>query len=152
MVEGSAVRNSSTSGITGDSALREGGRNTLSFSIPAGADQVFNLTFAPTQAIAYNGSLQISSNDPDEVNLQLPLSGSGFELSLVPPAVSVSLSGNHRVLSWEAVPDASSYRVWSCGDPYGGYELLDTISGATTFTDTRVGLVRTFYRVTAINE
>ncbi|MFA6720949.1 MAG: C25 family cysteine peptidase [Candidatus Cloacimonadaceae bacterium] len=152
MVEGSAVRNSSTSGITGDSALREGGRNTLSFSIPAGADQVFNLTFAPTQAIAYNGSLQISSNDPDEANLQLPLSGSGFELSLVPPAVSVSLSGNHRVLSWEAVPDASSYRVWSCGDPYGGYELLDTISDATTFTDTRVGLVRAFYRVTAINE
>ena len=66
------------------------------------------------------------------------------------PDIAISLSGANRVLTWEAVPSAGSYKVWTSADPFGDFVLLATVTSGTTYTDTRVNLDRAFYRVTAL--
>src|SRR5204863_5438969 len=52
------------------------------------------LDFVPAQATGYSGSLRISSNDPDEAVVQVPLNGTG----LVPPELSLSPASFHETL------------------------------------------------------
>src|SRR5262249_40022856 len=44
------------------------------------------INFVPAQATGFSGSLRISSNDPDEAVLQVPLTGTG----LIPPEVGLN--------------------------------------------------------------
>ena len=52
-------------------------RNTLSYSIPMGTAQTFNLTFQPQTANTYSNNVTISSNDPDHPSNVLPVTGTG---------------------------------------------------------------------------
>lgn len=63
-------------------------RNVLSFSIPSGQSKDYNLSFAPTEAIAYNGNVVIDSNADNSPSLNIAVTGSGF----MPPAISLSAS------------------------------------------------------------
>ncbi len=59
-----------------------GTRNTLDFSIGAESSLAFELTFAPTEARDYSGSLEISSNDADNPIVSTPVSGTAFHPQL----------------------------------------------------------------------
>lgn len=138
-----------SSGAEAGLASAEATRNTLSFNIAAGGSRTYDLTFAPTAATAYNGNVTIASNDSDEANLNIPVTGTGIIASLETPVVSVNRTGNNAVLSWQAVPNAGSYKILSSSDPYGTYTLLATVTG-TSYTDNR-GLPKAFYKVVARN-
>ena len=123
-------------------------RNTIDFNIYPGVTSVFNLIFTPTAAEAYNGEVAISSNDPDESLININVSGTGIVYTLLPPIVNISSSSEGINLSWQTVPYATSYQIWTAEDPYGTYILLQTVSG-TSFLDTR-NLSKVFYKVIAI--
>ncbi len=52
-------------------------RNTLSYSIPNGSSQSFNLTFQPQTANTYSNNVTITSNDLDHPTNYLPVTGTG---------------------------------------------------------------------------
>ncbi len=71
-------------------------RNSLAFSINAGASKTYNLSFAPSEAIAYNGNVVIANNSSNDPNVNIAVSGMGY----IPPIISIdnnALSANLRV-------------------------------------------------------
>ncbi len=60
-------------------------RNTLSFNVNAGASKTYNLTLAPTAAIAYNGNVVIASNAVNSATVNLAVTGAGF----IPPIINI---------------------------------------------------------------
>lgn len=149
-VSESAARTDSLNSKAGKPALADAERNMLNFSIPAGSYMVYNLSFAPTAAAAYNGNVVINSNDSDEGTIHIAVTGSGINLPLTIPVVTISRSGNNRLLSWPAVANATGYQVWSASTPDGSYSLLTpTPIIAVTYTDIR-NLPMAFYKVTAV--
>ncbi len=60
-------------------------RDTLGFSIAPGDTSTFNLTFAPSAAISYNGNVVINSDAVNEPTVNLAVIGAGF----IPPTVSI---------------------------------------------------------------
>ncbi len=58
-------------------------RNTLSFSVIAGASKTYNLTFAPTAAISYNGNVAISSNAANSATVNLTVTGTGYNSPII---------------------------------------------------------------------
>ncbi|NLH93718.1 MAG: choice-of-anchor D domain-containing protein, partial [Candidatus Cloacimonetes bacterium] len=148
-VSGSAAR---TAFRAGKDAVHDSGnveRNILSFSIPAGSSTAFDLTFAPTSAQIYSGNVVINSNDSDESNIQIPVTGTGI-ISLSTPVLSINRVDGATQLSWNVIPNATGYKVFSASDPYGDYELLTLTPIITnTYTDNRA-LPRAFYKVVAV--
>ncbi|HOY84745.1 MAG TPA: C25 family cysteine peptidase [Candidatus Syntrophosphaera sp.] len=53
-------------------------RNSLSFSVNAGASKTYNLTFAPTAAQAYNGNVAIANNSTNNTSVNLAVTGTGY--------------------------------------------------------------------------
>ena len=75
-----AARNSMEAPLAGKDS-----RNSLSFSINAGATKTYNLTFAPTAATAYNGNVVIVNNSINNTSVNIAVSGTGY----IPPTISV---------------------------------------------------------------
>jgi len=75
-----AARNSTETPLAGKDS-----RNSLSFSINAGATKTYNLTFAPTAATAYNGNVVITNNSINNTSVNIAVSGTGY----IPPTISV---------------------------------------------------------------
>ncbi len=67
-----SVSSAATSG-SGFSVVSGGG----SFTLAAGATRQVVVRFSPTAVQSYSGSLTVTSNDPDEATVVVPLSGSG---------------------------------------------------------------------------
>jgi hypothetical protein len=84
-------RSSEVSGLRQKSVAA--GRNTLEFNIAGYSSVFYNLTFQPTEAIAYNGNLEISSNDDDEPTVNIALSGTG-QISNTEPTIVLPESFN----------------------------------------------------------
>lgn len=62
------------------------------------------------------------------INVDVPLPG-------YPEGVTVTKSGSDIVIDWDAMPNATDYKVYYATDPYGTFsELVGTTSGATTYT------------------
>jgi len=59
---------------------------TAPFSIPVGSNVTIQVTFSPLAAQLASGTLRISSNDPDEANVDVPISGAGVADPTSPPA------------------------------------------------------------------
>lgn len=74
-----------TSSLGSGSQKEKDKRNTMSFSIPAGQNRVYNLSFAPSAVAAYNGNVVISSNAVNASTVNIAVTGSGY----VPPTISV---------------------------------------------------------------
>ena len=77
------------------SALSREIKNTLSFSIPAGQNKTYILSFSPVSAISYNGNVTISSNSQTQSNLSLPVTGSGY----IPPTISINTNALSATLT-----------------------------------------------------
>jgi hypothetical protein len=56
---------------------------TTPFSVAPGNNALVTLRFTPAAVMIYNGNLQIASNDPDESNISVPLSGQGISTPAV---------------------------------------------------------------------
>ncbi|MCB5284631.1 MAG: S8 family serine peptidase [Candidatus Cloacimonetes bacterium] len=84
-------RGSEVSGLRQKSVAA--GRNTLEFNIAGYSSVFYDLTFQPTEAIAYNGNLEISSNDDDEPTVNIALSGTG-QISNTEPTIVLPESFN----------------------------------------------------------
>ncbi|MBN1424913.1 agmatine deiminase family protein [Candidatus Fermentibacteria bacterium] len=68
------------------------------------------------------------------------------------PVVSIVRNDGQITLTWETVPGALTYRVYSSAGPYGAFsEDLTGVLAGTSWTTTITGLQR-FYRVTATDE
>lgn len=69
-----------------------------------------------------------------------------------PVNLSIHVSGGSKVLSWDPVTDATSYRVYSSSYPYAGFteDLTGTFDGESWSTPASGGM--RFYMVTAITE
>ncbi len=67
------------------------------YSVEAGGELVIDIEFAPTEAIAYSGDLVITSNDPNQAEVTVALSGTGVStgngLDLIPTVTE--LTGNY---------------------------------------------------------
>ncbi|MBN1426663.1 hypothetical protein JXA88_19120 [Candidatus Fermentibacteria bacterium] len=75
--------------------------------------------------------------------------GYGCEGGLAPPDVTIAQDGLWVSLTWDPVPDATTYQVYSSADAWSGFvaDLTGTLSG-TTWQAPMVG-ERRYYRVTA---
>ena len=60
-------------------------RNSPAFSVNAGATKTYNLSFAPTEAIAYNGNVVIANNSINQASVNIAVSGTGY----IPPTLNV---------------------------------------------------------------
>ena len=75
-----AARNSTEAPLAGKDS-----RNSLSFSINAGATKTYNLTFAPTAATTYNGNVVIANNSINNTSVNIAVSGTSY----IPPTIDI---------------------------------------------------------------
>lgn len=66
---------------------------TLPIVIPVGGSAVLDLSFTPTATGLVTGTLRISSDDPDEPDIDFPATGIGFVKNLAPAADRVACRG-----------------------------------------------------------
>ena len=123
-------------------------RNTLSISVNPGQTKTYNLTFTPTAIQTYSGNVVISTNAINTPSVNISVSGTGILTALNEPVVSVTGVAGNFELTWQAVPFALQYKVYSASVPYGNYTVLGTTSNLT-YTDTRT-LAKAFYKVVAL--
>ncbi len=60
-------------------------RNSLSFSINAGATKTYNLTFAPTAVASYNGNVVIANNSINNTSVNIAVTGTSY----IPPTIDI---------------------------------------------------------------
>lgn len=109
---------------------------TTPVSLPVGASIPVTVTFAPTTSGNLTGSLDVTSDDPDEPTLSIPLSGEGLfppELAVSPDSLSAILPPNSQTTQMLNVCNTGGSDLnWSSGaniisgasvTPYEGYEL-----------------------------
>jgi immune inhibitor A len=90
------------------STLSEYTPSPTSFTVTAGNSQSVVITFAPTDTVAYNGTLTITNNDTAQATVQVALLGKGE----YPPAITVTPDSFSVVL----VQNDSTYRTLTIGN------------------------------------
>ena len=123
-------------------------------SLGEGSTDNLTLTFDTSELSAgtYNANIQISSNDPDEATVTVPVS---LTVSSAPPNsptnVTISISGSDLTINWDTVAGATSYKVYSSDDPYTGF--TEDTSGSFTGESWTTSVIneKKFYHVTAVN-
>ncbi len=156
-----SIQNSGTANLTGsittptgytvalagkaadDSELRSreaGDRNTLSYTVTPGGTNTYNLTFAPTAATAYNGSVSISSNDADETTVTVAVTGTGTAVANTAPTIALPASFTFAE-NGSLIQDFSSY-VADAQTADSGLTL--TCSGNSNVTVSISGMSVTF--------
>ncbi len=126
----------------------------LTMNIYPGNFHDCSVNFSPSATGQINGGISVYSNDPDEAHIIIPLIGTGFQVTppLDPPQnVSVELTGNSILLSWEpqtrsAADRSISYIVYSSDDSYTGFtEDLTGIYTSSSWTAPYIYEKRFFY-------
>ncbi|HOZ01467.1 MAG TPA: Ig-like domain-containing protein, partial [Candidatus Syntrophosphaera sp.] len=69
----------------------------------------------------------------------------------VPAITSINQSAGGITLQWNAVPNATAYRIYRSFDPYGEFSDLRATVYTTSFEDNEVHPMA-FYKVIAVNE
>ncbi len=112
-------------------------RNTLAYSIATGVTKTYNLSFAPTAAIAYNGNVTVTSNDPNNPTTNIVITGMGH-ITNTAPTIALPSSFNFPE-DGSLVVDFSQYV-----DDINGDALTLSHSGGTHVTVSINGLSVTF--------
>ncbi|HAQ61595.1 TPA: hypothetical protein DCR49_06295 [Candidatus Delongbacteria bacterium] len=81
-------------------------KNTLHYVIPPSTSRVFDLIFAPTAEISYNGNITITSTDTNHVTSYVAVSGFGAYPNITLPALASS----------SAAPEASVLSSFNIGN------------------------------------
>ncbi|MFH1842238.1 MAG: choice-of-anchor D domain-containing protein, partial [bacterium] len=103
--------------------------DTTPFILAVGSFHDLTLTFAPTSASLINGNLSLTSNDPDEPVVNVPLTGEG----LVAPEIVVSPDSLHADL-WTGELETQVLTI----ENHGGSDLVFDVR--TLAADTEVKL------------
>jgi uncharacterized membrane protein len=93
-------------------------RNTLSYSVNAGSQKTYSLSFAPTAATAYNGNVSISSNATDNPSRSIAVTGNGF----IPPTIGLSTESLYTELA-PGDEDAQSFTIVNTGSQALNYSI-----------------------------
>ena len=100
---------------------------------------------------SYNADIIITSNDPDESTLILPVKLIVSDALMAPINVIPNGSTNSVALSWDVVGGANLYKIYRSTNPYSGFSEIGT-SGTNSYTDNDLLTGnKYFYRVTANN-
>ncbi len=100
------------------SNLNKGSRNTLSFSVNAGLNEIYNLTLTPTALTSYNGNVVIVSNSEDNSNFNLTVTGQGF----IAPTINIDNDALTANLP-EGNEDMDSFTITNSGSRSLTYEI-----------------------------
>ena len=58
-------------------SFKEGGKNSVSFTVDPGSSKVFDITFAPTSVNCFSDNVYVLSNDPDSPSINIAVTGCG---------------------------------------------------------------------------
>jgi hypothetical protein len=100
-----AARNSTEVTLAGKES-----RNSLSFSINAGATKTYNLNFAPTAATSYNGNVVIANNSINNTSVNIAVTGAGY----IPPTIDIDNDALYAYLQVGA-EDTDSFTITNTG-------------------------------------
>ena len=100
-----------------------------------------NLTCDATGLVlgVYESNITITSDDPDEPNVILPVKFSVTDstLLLAPINLSIVANSNSTDLDWDDVDGATTYRILRSIDPYGSFVEIGT-STVSDYNDSEV--------------
>ena len=94
-------------------------RNTLNFNIPGGENLLYNVTFQPQAANAYNGNLTINSNDEENPVVNVQLVGSGY----THPSISINKTKLEATLAVNAQSN-DSFTISNSGSRSLSFSLV----------------------------
>jgi hypothetical protein len=98
----------------------------------------------------YLCNMEISSNDPDESMVSIPVNLNVESASLsIPSNIQTSCEGLNMNISWQSVEGATSYKIYSSDNPYSDFVYEATVT-ATNWSTPLTENTR-FYRITANN-
>ena len=102
-------------------AVRDGGRNTLSISVPAGQTLTYNLTFSPISVQAYSGNVVIATNAVNTPTVNISVSGSGY----IPPTISLNYNTLDATLAINA-SGTDTFTISNSGSQNLTYTLTES--------------------------
>jgi uncharacterized cupredoxin-like copper-binding protein len=132
------------------------GQNQVSGSIdPGSPNDVLSVLFDTvpdglTDGI-YEANIEITSNDPDEPSIIVPVTLTVSQQLNPPINVQIQLNGSSIQLTWDAVSGATSYKVYSSNDSYTGFTEDTTGMFNVTSWTTTTAAQKKFYYVKAVN-
>ena len=135
------ISNTGNAGATISAVTENGGGFTVSnlatpYTLAAGANVVLQVTFAPTAAATYSGSVTVSSNASNPT-LSVPLSGTG------------TAAAHWVALSWtDTATNIAGYNIYrstTSGGPYT--KITSSLVTATSYNDMTVVAGTTYYYV-----
>ncbi|NUO18509.1 S8 family serine peptidase [bacterium] len=123
----------------------------LSGTVEPGQCVTVDVTFdaGDLPAGTYTGNLQVSSNDPDEAQVNVPVN---FTVGSFDPPTSLTIyylpTTNQLQFIWTGT-GAPFYELWSATDSQGPYNTLEGTTPGTSLLITYDGSVRKFFYVVA---
>jgi uncharacterized cupredoxin-like copper-binding protein len=132
------------------------GQNQVSGSIdPGSPNNVLSVLFDTVpdglSVGIYEANIEITSNDPDEPSIIVPVTLTVSQQLNPPINVQIQLNGSSIQLTWDAVSGAISYKVYSSNDPYTGFTEDTTGMFNVTSWTTLMAAQKKFYYVKAVN-
>lgn len=124
--------------------------NALDFTVEPDYSQYFNLRFEPSEIGSYDSNLIITSNDTGNPEITIALFAAGIIYELQIPQIYVEKTAAGVIITWEAVENATLYKIYRALEPYAEYEFLGSTS-SVYFEDPQT-LDKAFYRVKAVRE
>ncbi len=124
--------------------------NALDFTVEPDYSQYFNLRFEPSEIGSYDSNLIITSNDTGNPELIIALFAAGIIYELQIPQIYVEKTAAGVIITWEAVENATLYKIYRALEPYAEYEFWGSTS-SVYFEDPQT-LDKAFYRVKAVRE
>jgi hypothetical protein len=116
------------------------------FTVESGSSMSFDIRFSPESEGQYSGNVVVTSNADNNPVLNIPVSGSCSPGTLDTPIPSIVYSGSSITLEWDAIPNATAYKVYKSDTPDGTFTLLGT---TTTPEYTDVAGDKGFYYIVA---
>ena len=102
----------------------------------------------------YTGTILVSSNDPDESSLMIPVTMNVIPEASIDPVTDLSIlvTGTLAQLNWTAVPSAINYLIYRSANAYGSYSQIGS-TASNFYFDLGVasGDTKYFYMVVAQN-
>jgi hypothetical protein len=101
----------------------------------------------------YYANVTVTSNDPDDSVIEIPVTLTVGELSLEAPTITIdSPSACTTMISWDAVPNATYYKIYVADQLDGEWVLLNTTTYLFYQFDCALAETVAIYRVTAASE
>jgi len=98
----------------------------------------------------YYATMTVTSTDPDTPSIELTVLMDVYELT-APVNFETAVSSGILTLSWNSVPYASGYKIYSSDDPYGTFTEDTSGSFAGSSWSTSIVNSKKFYNVTALD-